>query len=245
MSKPSNILFVPVKSYSERVPRKNFLLVSGKPLYRHFISNALQARCFNVVCVDTDSPEVAEWASSAGCAIIDRLPHLAANDANGNSLLRHHISLYPNYDIYWQGFVTTPKMSYPTIRDMVELMNYYWANPYPKSFDSILSGKTLRGHFWTDEGVPVNFRPDLMPRSQDLPRLFKEIHGLHGITAKAFEVSRGRVGSRPLLYNVPDEEAADIDWSEDAAKLGTTTDTDSRTSKGDTTDHKPSEGAGH
>src|SRR5699024_8554534 len=93
--------FIPIKAHSRRVPEKNLRLLCGRKLYEYICIHARQADVFDGLYVDTDSPEVAEYARAMGFAVIPRAADLARDDANGNDLLVHHWQLYPEYDCYF------------------------------------------------------------------------------------------------------------------------------------------------
>lgn len=214
-----SVLIFPIKSYSERVPGKNFKVINGKwgerPLYQHFPMTCKQAGVFDKIVIDTDSQEIREWAKSQGIDVLTRISHLATNEANGNDLLRVHRTIYDDYDFLWQGFVTTPFISAETVKDI------YFQLTYDRSHmnDSIMTCRQLKGFFWSHDGRPLHHRPDVMPRSQDLAPIFQERHGLFGITRKAFDITRTRAGAKPYPYVLPDNEDVDIDWPSDLVSL--------------------------
>jgi N-acylneuraminate cytidylyltransferase len=49
-------VFIPIKENSQRVPRKNFRLLNGIPLYKNILSKLKDFQVF----VDTDSNEIEE-----------------------------------------------------------------------------------------------------------------------------------------------------------------------------------------
>ncbi len=216
-----HILFVPIKAHSERIPHKNLTVVGGKPLYQWFLDTALQSKCFDQIVVDTDSPEITEWCSGAiganGIAVqtIQRKPELSKDTANGNLLLREHYDEYfvrrrCNYSFIWQGFVTTPLISVKTVRQMVSGLTLSGG-----SFDSIMTVRVIKGFFWTDDFQPINHRTDVMPRSQDLPPIIMERHGLFGVKTESFLYTRTRYGMLPARYALPVDEDYDLDWPDD------------------------------
>lgn len=207
MAKES-IVIIPVKEYSERIPRKNFLLINGTPLYQIFPITLKQSGKFSDVVIDTDSATIQSWCHDNGIKVLNRVPELAYNTANGNSLLRYHVKCFPGYQFYWQAFVTSPFISVKTVQLLADML--YRRGTY----DSVMTAKLLRGHFWDFHGKPF-YRTELMPRSQDVTPIYQEVCGLFGITAEAFEVSQTRFGHRPYLHALPAEECADIDWPSD------------------------------
>jgi CMP-N-acetylneuraminic acid synthetase len=207
----SSIIIFPIKSYSERVPGKNFLLLpDGRKLYQTTTMKALEADCFDKVVIDTDSEEIKDWARSVSIDVLDRLPEHTSNEVNGNILLRHHVKKFPYYDEYWQGFVTTP---YISARSITNVFYGLWGN-----WDSAMAVKAHRGFFWSSIG-PITFRTDVLPRGQELPEIYEEKSGLFGITAKAFERTQSRVGVNPYLFVLPQEECAEVDWPADVSSL--------------------------
>lgn len=69
MSSQRAVAFVPARSGSERVPRKNVRPLSGHPLLAYAIETALQAGVFERVVVSTDSEEIAEVARWYGADV--------------------------------------------------------------------------------------------------------------------------------------------------------------------------------
>ena len=217
-----SILFIPIKEHSERIPRKNFAVIGGRPLYQIFPMTAKKAGVFELVVIDTDSDEITEWAQAAGLHVMRRAPGMASNEANGNTLLRHHVEMCPGYDAYWQGFITVPGITADTIRRMHYALSIARNNPSVGTWDNIDSVMTVRqqmGFFWSYDGQPINHRPEVMPRSQDLPVLYQERHGLFGILASAYERTRCRAGVRPMFWSLSDAEDGDLDWPNDLEAL--------------------------
>ena len=60
-----SVCIVPIKSESERVKKKNFHLLNGVPLYKHFL-NKLKCCDFDEVYIDTDSKEINEFVQDMG-----------------------------------------------------------------------------------------------------------------------------------------------------------------------------------
>ncbi len=200
--------FIPVKANSERVKGKNFRLLGGKPLYEIAIDKAVMAGCFDDVYVDTNSDMVHDYAMTHGAAPIERESKLAENTANGNDLLVHHFLRYPGYGAYFQLFVTAPLLTVKTIQSCVhELLT-------TTEHDSVFTAVARHGFFWWNK-QPVNYLPNVLPRSQDLIPVMEETTGLYGIAAAAIDRYRARIGAEPLIHYVSQVEAADLNTEED------------------------------
>lgn len=200
--------FIPIKSYSERVKNKNFLNYKGDSLYTHIIKSSLESNAFDNVFIDTDSEEVSLFASSVGCKVIERKKELASNLANGNDLLNYHSSIVDS-DYYFQLFATAPNLKPDSITKCVETL----VNESHK-YDSIFTVQKDYGWYWF-KGLPVNYRPSLLPRSQDSDAIFKETTGLYGITRESLLKYKCRIGLSPYMYELQGEETKDIDWEQD------------------------------
>lgn len=229
-----NILYIPIKKYSERIKNKAVLPVKGwdgtvRPLFEHFLRAVLEANVFDRIEVHTDVIQVMGWCEervrkmqpSNKLWVYTREGGDTSNRVNGNILLRSHYdksrSLGFNPDIVWQGFITSPMITPETIKKMYDLMNRRASvslNP-DTQYDSIMSVKPIHGFFWNSLGQPVGYSPHIMPRSQDMEPLLQEVCGLFGITASAFNTTKTRYGLKPCMFKLKPEESQDIDWPSD------------------------------
>lgn len=202
------ICFIPIKSYSERVTGKNFRVLNGKKLYQYICEHINEAQIFDKVIVDTNSSEIREYATSLGFEAIERKEELARNTANGNDLLEYHYSLFPDYDYYFQVFATAPYLQPSTIRDCVNKLISGEKN------DSIFTATESHGFYWLN-GNPVNYRPGILPRSQDMNPLVEESTGLYGIARESLRKYHCRIGKEPYMFIISKFEAVDINTEED------------------------------
>lgn len=200
--------FIPVKANSERVTGKNLRVLNGSKLYQHIFRHIKEAGVFDEIYVDTNSEEVAEYASGLDFQVIERLPDLAANTANGNDLLLYHLSLHPEYDYYFQAFATAPFLQPETIGSCFRKLTE--SNIY----DSCFTATENHGFYWL-AGNPVNYRPGILPRSQDMLPVIEETTGLYGIKKDALAKYHCRIGSHPYIQIVSKFEAVDINTKED------------------------------
>jgi N-acylneuraminate cytidylyltransferase len=197
-----------MKADSERVKGKNLRVLNGKPLYRYICEHVREAAVFDDVYIDTNSPEIAAYARTMAFGVIERLPELARNTANGNDLLVHHFELHPEYDYYFQLFATAPYMRPETIRACWERLTG------SAEYDSCFTATENRSYYWL-AGKPLNYRPEILPRSQDMLPVIEETTGLYGISREALGKTRCRIGRKPYIHIVSRFEAVDIDTEED------------------------------
>lgn len=74
MNTPAPVIVITAKAHSERLPGKNMLPLGGQPLA---VWSIQEARKHNVTTiVSTDSPELAQIATKADCAVVTQNPEL-------------------------------------------------------------------------------------------------------------------------------------------------------------------------
>lgn len=195
--------FIPIKSNSSRVPNKNLRLLGDKPLYKHALDTVIKSKVFDDIFVDTDSEDVKKYCIENSINIIDRDPKLSKDNANGNDLLKYWVDIKPNYDIYFQVFVTSPFLTIETLNNCVNIMN-------KNNNDSVFTVIEDYTWYWFNN-KPVNYDPKLLPRSQDAKPIIKETTSLYAISKNGFKKTKARIGEFPKTYTVGEVESIDID----------------------------------
>lgn len=202
------VCFIPIKANSERVPGKNLRVLNGKKLYQYICEHVKEAAIFDEVYIDTNSPEIAEYAEKMKFNVLERKPELAKNTANGNDLLVYHYNLYPEYDYYFQLFATAPYLLPETIRECVNRLTT------SEVYDSVFTATENHGFYWLNS-TPINYRPEILPRSQDMIPMIEESTGLYGIKRESLEKYQCRIGRTPYICKINKFEAVDINTEED------------------------------
>lgn len=200
--------FIPIKAHSERVTGKNLRLLNEKKLYEYICEHVKTAGVFDDIYIDTNSLEIENYAREMGFKTIKRKPELALSTANGNDLLWHHFKTYPQYDYYFQLFATAPFMQPETIKACYDKLTS------SEEFDSCFTATENYSFYWF-AGNPVNYRPGILPRSQDMVPVIEETTGLYGITADSLKRYHCRIGRRPYVHIVNKFEAVDINTEND------------------------------
>jgi CMP-N,N'-diacetyllegionaminic acid synthase len=110
VSASSAVAFVPARSGSERVPRKNVRPLAGHPLLAYAIETAFQSRVFTRLVVSTDSEEVAEVARWYGADVPFLRPaELATSTSPDIEWLRFTLErLEESYDLFAIVRATNP-----------------------------------------------------------------------------------------------------------------------------------------
>ncbi|WP_446890900.1 acylneuraminate cytidylyltransferase family protein [Aeromonas veronii] len=88
-----NIAIIPARGGSKRLPNKNILPLSGKPLIVWTIEAALQSQLFDLVLVSTDSEAIAEASANAGAMVPFLRPaELSSDTATTNDVVTHMVA---------------------------------------------------------------------------------------------------------------------------------------------------------
>jgi len=172
------VAIIPIKKNSKRVSGKNFKIIKKKPLYRYLLDK-LKFCKFDEIYVDSDSMEIKNYCIKNKYNFINRKKSLKKDSANGNHLLNYHSKII-SADIYFQLFVTAPLLKIKTINSCIEKLKK------DNKYDSILTANKIQTWFWFNE-KPVNYNPQILPRSQDAKPIVMETTGLYGIRSKALK----------------------------------------------------------
>ena len=196
--------FIPIKSYSARVSKKNTKPLNNIPLFHYALNTVLSAGVFSDVYVDTDSDLVKDYIKDKSVKLIERDPSLAEDNANGNDLLNYWSESFPNYNFYFQIFVTSPFLKEDTVKQCLSILTEN------NDYDSIFTAYKEHTWFWYNN-KPTNYNPKILPRSQDATPMIKETTSLYGITKNALTKHGARIGENPCMYFVDQIESIDID----------------------------------
>lgn len=198
---------VPMRHQSERVPGKNYRSIAGKPLYQHILTTLLAVPEITRVVVDTDSPIILDGVRKEfpQVVLLERPEHLRDGNIPMNEILLHDTAQVPA-DLYLQTHSTNPLLRAETIhRALTALLASYPA------YDSLFGVTRLQTRLWDGLTRPVNHNPNILLRTQDLPPIYEENSCIYIFSRAILEARRNRLGERPLMFEIPREEAQDID----------------------------------
>ena len=204
---PKLIALVPMRHHSQRVPGKNYRPLVGRPLFHHIIETLLAVPEINEVVVDTDSEPVMDGMriNFPHVKIIDRPQHLRANDIPMNNILIHDTDIYLA-DLYVQTHSTNPLLKPETVSRAINL----FLVDYP-SHDSLFSVTRLQTRLYDQNGHAINHNPRELIQTQDLPPVYEENSCLYIFNRANLIAKQHRISDRPLMFEIPADEAWDID----------------------------------
>lgn len=210
MSRPK--LFLIIKDNSERVNKKNFQLIGGKPLHQFFID---KRKHFDIY-IDTDSNEIIDFYSSKKYRSFvtpykRKKEHIDAEYLGDISpaplmierFLQEHVS---DNEVVITSHITSPFIEDSTILDALEKMNEF------DSVSSVLSVKEYCVFGEGDSAKPINFNYDKIIKTQAL-RPVSVLNGAFFIIRKDIFENNGlkRISDKHYFFSVSGKEAIDID----------------------------------
>ncbi len=192
---------------SERVPGKNYRDFAGKPLFHYVVEAMLNSPLVDKVVIDTDSPVIIEQCAQAfpDVLVLERPEHLRDGSIPMNDVLLNTINQVPS-EFYLQTHSTNPILSTETVTKGIE----QFLKLYPM-YDSLFSVTKKQVRYWDGLARPINHNPNILLRTQDLPPIYEENSCMYLFTKAILERKHNRIGDRPFLYEMAEEEAQDID----------------------------------
>ena len=120
----SVIAIIPARSGSKRLPKKNILPLSGKPLIAWTIQAALSSNYIDKCIVSTDCDEIANLAKEYGASVPFMRPSKLATDQTSSSSVYLHVleTLQEDYDIAIFLQPTSPLRLASDIDQSLEIM---------------------------------------------------------------------------------------------------------------------------
>lgn len=204
---PRIVAIVPMRHASERVSGKNYRNFGDRPLYHHIVRSLAACAQISETVIDTDSPVIVEDAqrSFPSVAVLERPPHLRDGTVPMNDVLLHDVRRI-EADFYVQTHSTNPLLRASSIASAVD--RFLAGQP---NCDSLFTVTRLQTRLWTADGQALNHDPRVLVRTQDLPPVFEENSCLYIFSRESLERDGNRIGQRPVMHELPADEAWDID----------------------------------
>lgn len=199
------VAMIPIKLNNERLPGKNTKLLGGKPLIQYSIQALQAVPEIDEIYVFCSSDKICEYLPP-GVSFIKRPESLDLPCANWTQVFGE-FKKNVEADIYVSSHATAPFVSSKTISSGLNAV-------VSGNYDSAFCAVVLQDFFWMD-GKPLNFDPSNIPRSQDLPPIYRETSGVYIFTKEVYEKYKKRIGANPLIMTLGYKESIDINTEED------------------------------
>jgi CMP-N-acetylneuraminic acid synthetase len=90
---------IPARGGSKRAPRKNIREFRGKPLFQWAYEAAKPSQYIDSIWLSSEDTQILQKASGLCIPILARPDHLATDDASNEDVMRHVLSVFPDFDL--------------------------------------------------------------------------------------------------------------------------------------------------
>ncbi len=209
------IAFLPCRKGSQRVKNKNikpFSNIEDGLIYIK-ISQLLKVQEIKQIIVSTNDKEVKRIANlfdSNKIIIDDRPENLASSETSTDELIKYVPKLIDSGVVLWTH-VTSPFVDEIVYRQSIKA---YFSNI--KMNDSLMSVTKIQKFIWNNV-QPINYdkRKEKWPRTQTIEPLYEINSGIFISDIEIYKKESDRIGRTPLLYELDEKIAFDIDWEID------------------------------
>ena len=199
------VAIMPIKLQNERLPGKNTKLLGDKPLLQYELISLVETGLLDSINVYCSNESVCEYLPD-GVNFIKRPDFLDLPTSNFSQIFENFIKVV-DADIYVFAHATAPFVSVNTMKECIEAVK-------SGEYDSAFCATKIQDFLW-ENGEPLNFDAENIPRSQDLNPIYRETSGVYVFTKEVFEKYHRRIGQRPYVKEVTFKEAVDINNPED------------------------------
>ncbi|GGD41416.1 hypothetical protein GCM10012288_14410 [Malaciobacter pacificus] len=206
------LAIIPARGGSKRLPRKNVLDLSGKPLIVWSIEAGLKSKYISDVVVSSDDEEILEIAKESNAKTIKRPQEFASDTATTFDTLKHTIENMKEYEYVVLLQPTSPLRNEKHIDEAIKLLE-------KKNADAVISVcKMEHSPLWSntldDDLSMISFLSDevLNKRSQDLPNYFRLNGAIYICNTSKFLENKGFFLKENIFaYIMENDVSIDID----------------------------------
>ena len=221
--RPEVLALIPARGGSKSIPRKNLLVIGGRPLVAHSIAQAKASRHITRTIVSTDDDEIAEVARAFGAEVPFMRPAAFAQDRSLDiDVFRHALEWLREHENYRPELVvhlrpTGPVRRVERIDDAIRLM---LAHPAADSLRSVSLAEQSPYKMWRivqNRLEPLVQAPGVVeahssPR-QGLPAVYWQ-NGYVDIVRPRVVLEQGRIAGDHVLPFVVEEPVLELDYPE-------------------------------
>jgi CMP-N-acetylneuraminic acid synthetase len=208
-------VFLPCRSFSERVKNKNIKKFSNKKfgLFELKIYQLLKIKKIKNIIVSTNDKKILNYLNLKKFKKIyidKRSDELSSSSTSTDELIRYVPNIVKSDHILWTH-VTSPFFDN---KDYDKAIQLYKKNL--KKNDSLM-GVTKVQDFIYENNKPLNFnkQKEKWPRTQTLKKLFVVNNAIFITSRKNYISLNDRIGKKPYLHEIEKIKSFDVDWPED------------------------------
>ncbi len=204
---------IPARAGSKGIPNKNIRIIGGQPLIYYAIQNALSSTIITDVVVTTDSESVRIISTQMGAGCHWRRKELCGDAVTLDAVIKDAI---PN-DTKWDYIVTMQPTS-PTLK--VETLDAALDYAINNDLDTVISAINAPHLSWGERNGKKYPNYEKRLNRQYLPACYMET-GAFVISKASVVTAESRIGSKVDIFEIPEDEAIDIDTFADLKMAAT------------------------
>jgi CMP-N-acetylneuraminic acid synthetase len=210
------VAFLPCRLGSERILNKNTKKFADEDngLIGIKIKQLLQSSKIDQIIVSTNDLKIIDFIEQLNSKriIVDkRIENLCSSSTSTDSLIEYVGNEILGANILWTH-VTSPFITTEIYDDAI---NVYFNSKKNGTHDSLMSVTKMQKFLW-DSHAPLNYdrKIEKWPRTQTLPSVFEVNSGIFLAHSSVYKKNSDRIGKKPILYEIHEFKAFDIDWPE-------------------------------
>ncbi len=214
-----NIVIIPARGGSKRIPKKNIRLFRGKPMIAWSIDAAIKSRCFDKVFVSTDSEEIASIAKDLGAWVPCLRPKKVSDDyTTTKEVIVHCINWLKEYGLTLNYicclYATAPFVKCDDLKKGLKLIQKQNKDRFIFSATNF-SFPIQRAIKLSKDGISSMFYPENFNiRSQDLENAYHDA-GQFYIAKPNLWINKDNLFDDAIPILIPNWRVQDIDDEDD------------------------------
>jgi CMP-N-acetylneuraminic acid synthetase len=220
-------LIIPARGGSKGIPKKNIVLINGRPLIWYSIDVANKLIKEGVIykaIVSTDSQEIADISKSFGIEVPFLRPkNISSDNSKSIEYILHALSFYRGKNIDIESVIllqpTSPLRSY---EDVVNAMKIY-ENTASESLISVYREDYICDLVCYkkdgDLAIPLSKDHNAGVRRQEHEKLYVRNGAIYITDAKYLIEKKCIVSDKPAMYEMPKNKSINLDTVEDLEML--------------------------
>ena len=173
------VAFIPIKLNNERTPGKNLKPFSdGTPLLSFFLRKIESIPGIDEIYVFCSDSRIKEYLPER-IKYLQRPNYLDSREATPQDIIIEFMKRV-DADVYMVSHCTSPFVKNSRLEECIQAVK-------SGKYDSAFTAQEVRKLFWNSDGTPHNFKPECVPRTQDLQPLYSEVSAAYVFLKKTFE----------------------------------------------------------
>ena len=215
-----NLILIPARGGSKRIPKKNIKFFKGKPIIEWSIKQALNTNIFNKVVVSTDDDEIARISKLAGAEVPFIRPKEFSDDfCTTSEVVKHAIKWFKKEGIFLENvcclYPTAPFVKASFLSSALKELENCKKDIFVVSSTSY-PFPIQRSFYLDEDGFSKMFDQNLFEsRSQDLKKAYHDAGQFYWGNSEVWRNNKSVFSSNSFPILLPRYRVQDIDTEED------------------------------